>query len=71
MKNFADHFPDPVEFTPKQNSRYVGMATKNFYQPMYDLINAQSMWTDAISRWFTQANQELVTKIDKIVMPKS
>lgn len=57
-----------TDFTPpKMNDRYVGMATKNLYQPIYDIINAQSIWVDAMSRWFTQANQKMINDIDEAV----
>jgi EAL domain-containing protein (putative c-di-GMP-specific phosphodiesterase class I) len=56
------------DFTPpKMNDRYVGMATKNLYQPIFDIINAQSIWVDAMSRWFTEANQKMVNDIDDMV----
>ena len=57
-----------IDFTPpKANPHYVGLATKNIYQPFFDLINAQSMWVDFMSKWFTQANQKIVNDIDKMV----
>lgn len=52
---------------PKLNSYYENIAIKNFYQPFYDLINAQSIWTDFISRWFTDYNKKIVQNIDEMV----
>lgn len=49
--------------TPKQNAYYQNMAVKNLYQPMYDVINAQSKWVDLASQWFTQANNEMIKNI--------
>lgn len=46
--------------TPKQNPYYINMAVKNFYQPLYDVINAQSKWVDMASQWFTQSNDLMV-----------
>lgn len=57
-----------TDFTPpKMNDRYIGMATKNLYQPVYDVIHAQSIWVDFMSKWFTQANQKMVQNIDEMV----
>lgn len=52
---------------PKMNDRYIGMATKNLYQPVYDVIHAQSMWTDAASRWYTDFNKKMIQNIDEMV----
>lgn len=46
--------------TPKQNPYYTNMAVKNSYQPLYDVINAQSKWVDMASQWFTQSNDLMV-----------
>lgn len=52
---------------PKMNPHYVSLFTKNIYQPVFDIIHAQSIWVDAMSRWFTTANQKIVNDIDKMV----
>ena len=44
---------------------YTNKMVKNVYQPFYDLVNAQSIWTDAMSNWFTQANKEAIKMVDK------
>ena len=49
--------------TPKQNTFYQNMAVKNMYQPMYDVINAQSKWVDLAIQCFTQANDQMVKNI--------
>ena len=46
--------------TPKQNPYYTNMVVKNFYQPLYDVINAQSKWVDMASQWFTRSNDLMV-----------
>ena len=43
---------------------YTNKMVKNMYQPFYDIINAQSIWTDAMSQWFTQANKNTIKLID-------
>jgi hypothetical protein len=43
---------------------YTNKMVKNIYQPFYDIINAQSIWTDALSNWFTQANKESIKLIN-------
>lgn len=55
---------------PKMNPHYVSLFTKNIYQPFFDLINSQSMWTDAASRWYTHFNKKMIQNIDAMV-PKS
>ena len=49
------------------NDRYIGMATKNLYQPVYDIINANSLWSDAMSRWYTDFNKKMIQNIDAMV----
>ncbi len=44
---------------------YTNKMVKNVYQPFYDLVNAQSIWTDAMSNWFTQVNKEAIKMVDK------
>lgn len=57
-----------IEFRePKMNPHYISLATKNIYQPFFDLINAQSMWTDAASRWYTDFNKKMINDINNMV----
>lgn len=43
---------------------YTNKMVKNMYQPFYDIINAQSIWTDAMSQWFTKANENTIKMIN-------
>ena len=52
---------------PKMNPHYVSLFTKNIYQPVFDLIQSQSMWTDAASRWYTDFNKKMIQNIDEMV----
>lgn len=57
-----------IDFTPpKANPHYVGLFTKNLYQPVYDVINATSLWSDAASRWYTDFNKKMIQNIDAMV----
>lgn len=49
---------------PKLMPHYTGKMMKNFYQPFYDMVNAQSMWVDACSNWFTNSNKRTIETID-------
>ncbi len=50
---------------PKLMPFYSSKMIKNLYQPFYDIINAQSMWVDACSNWFTQSNKQAIDSINK------
>lgn len=43
---------------------YTNKMVKNMYQPFYDIINAQSIWTYAMSQWFTKANENTIKMIN-------
>ena len=51
--------------TPKLMSYYQNKMMKNFYQPFYDAVNAQSMWVDVFSNWFTDSNKHTINAINE------
>ena len=51
--------------TPKLMPFYQNKMMKNMYQPFYDVVNAQSMWVDAFSNWFTNSNKQAIDAVDE------
>lgn len=51
--------------TPKLMPFYQNKMMKNFYQPFYDVVNAQSMWVDAFSNWFTDSNKQAIETVNE------